>query len=190
MKGIILALSALLILGCAAETKSRYDKHYTKTAGSYSFIQGDGYKLWYDRKTRSQLNEVKKGTSEWTALQKFMRGADLDQAFYNPKTDIFAVVGKLRNKIPYDKVLLNVKKQSTDIIIESDKRIVNNTPVLYLRSVFKEDGTRLMMSTYIINVNSGSLYYLIGCRKDDYRKYRITILKTLNAIEIDQIRSK
>ena len=178
-------LLVLLIVGCATEPEIRHYAHYTKAPELDSYIQGDGYKLWYDEEIREQFREIERGSNEWKLIQKLMGNAPLDRAFRNSKTGVMAVICKFRHKIPYDKTLKLAKKQSTPAIIESDLRTVNNKPVLYIRSFAKKDDNRSMTSSYFINADSGSLLFMIGCQEDDYEKYRIIIQKALNGIEVD-----
>ena len=175
----------LLILGCATESEVRHYEHYNKSPEFDSYIQGDGYKLWYDKEFRAQFTEAEKGSIEWKVLQKFMGNAPIDRAFINSKTGFMAVIAKFRYKTPYDKMLRIAKESSTAAIIESDLRIVNNKLVLYMRSFTEKNDIRNMVNTYYINIDSGSLLFMIGCSKENYKKYRIMILKTLNSIEVD-----
>jgi hypothetical protein len=185
MKRLVLFFLVLLILGCATESEVHDYEHYNKSPGFDSFIQGDGYKLWYDKEFRALFTEAEKGSIEWKVLQKFMGNAPIDRAFINSKSGFMAVIGKFRYKIPYDKMLKIAKKSSTPAIIESDLRIVNSKLVLYMRSFAEKNDTRTMVSTYYINIDAGSLLFMIGCSNEDYKKYRIMILKTLNSIEVD-----
>ena len=185
MKRFLLILLALLVLGCATEPEIRHHRHYTKSPEFDSYMQGDGYKLWYDKEFRAQFTEAEKDSIEWKALQKFMGNTPIDRAFIHSKTGIMAVICKFRYKIPYDKMLKIAKKSSTPAIIESDQRMVNSKLVLYIRSFAEKKDTRTMASTYFINIDSGSLLFMIGCSEDNFKKYKIMILKTLNGVEVD-----
>ena len=87
--------------------------------------------------------------------------------------------------MPYDKTLNQVKKSSGAALIESDQRMVNNTPVLSIRSFAKKDGNSVMLSTYYINSDSGMLFFCIMCPEDSYGKHRKMIEEGLNGIELD-----
>ena len=185
MKKIFLILLTLLIVGCATQPEIRYYQSYNRSPEFESYIQGDGYKLWYDKEIHAQFIEPEKDSTDWKTVQKSMSSFLIDHLFYNRGSGIICVIAKNRYKIPYDKTLNHVKKSSDATIIESDQRMVNNTPVLYIRSFAKKDGNNIMLSTYYINSDSGMLVFIILCPEDSYGKYRKGIEEALNGIELN-----
>jgi hypothetical protein len=185
MKRSFLLLLIFPILGCATESEIRDHKQYTKSPTSDSYIQGDGYKLWYDNAFFIEFRRAEKGSIEWETVQKSIGNAQLDRAFIGNKTALFAAILKFKQKIQHDDLLRAAKKSSSLTIIESDQRMVNNKLALYMRSVKKENNFKSIVSTYLINADSGSRLFTIVCSEDDYRQYKTMILKTLNGIEVD-----
>lgn len=186
MKKIFLILLTLLIVGCATQPEIRYYQSYNRSSEFESYIQGDGYKLWYDKEFDAQFIKVVKDSTDWKTFQKSMSGFLLiDHLFYNRESGIICVISKNKYKISYDKILNNVKKSSAVTLIESDQRMVNNTPVLYTRSFVKKDGNNVMLSEYYINSDLGMLMFSILCPEDSYGKYRKMIQEGLNGIELN-----
>ena len=95
------------------------------------------------------------------------------------------MIAKSRYKVSYNRIFNNAKKSSDATLIESDQRMVNNTPVLYLRLSAEKDGNRVIMSAYYINSDSGMLVFWILCPEDNYEKYRKMIEEGMNGIELD-----
>jgi hypothetical protein len=182
----IFLISLFLIGGCATpQPEIRYYQSYNRPPEFESYIQGDGYKLWYDKELHSQFIELEKGSTEWEALQKSVGTHSLDHVFYNRESGVGCMITKNRYKISYDKILNNAKKLSATALIKSDQRMVNNTPVLYIRFLNKMDGNNVILSTYYINSDSGLLTLTIACPKDSYGEYRKMIQDALNGIEVN-----
>jgi hypothetical protein len=185
MKRFFLLLLIFPILGCVTESEIRDHKQYTKSPTSDSYIQGDGYKLWYDNAFFIEFRRAEKDSIEWESVQKSMGNAQLDRAFIGNKTALIVAILKFKQKIQYDEMLRAAKKSSSPTIIKSDQRMVNNKLVLYIKSAKKEENVISIVSTYLINADFGSLLFMIVCSEDDYRQYKTMILKTLNGIEVD-----
>lgn len=179
-------ISLILLAGCATpQPEIRYYKSYNKPPHFDSYIQGDSYTIWYSKDLEEHFVEIEKGTNEWQSLQKEIGIFTLQHAFYNRESGICAVIAKHRYKSSYDKVLDNVKKSSVFSLIESDQRMVNNSPALYIRYFIKEGGNNMIVSAYHINTDLGTLMFLIACLEDEYGEYRKMIQDALNGIEVN-----
>ncbi|MFC1578407.1 hypothetical protein ACFL36_05285, partial [Thermodesulfobacteriota bacterium] len=188
MKKELFTLLIILIIGCVSQPEIRYYKSYNRSPEFKSFIQGDSYKLWYDERIHSQFIEFEKDSAEWKAFQKKWGTFSLDHYFYNRISGIFFIIAKNRYKQSYDKMLKRFKKNIRSInltIIESDQRMVNNAPVLYIRFFGKEDGTNMMLSAYFINYDSGMLLIMIAGPEDEYGEHRKEIEEAMNGIELN-----
>jgi len=187
MKKVFLLLLAILFIGCATQPEIRYYKSYNRSSEFKSFIQGDSYRLWYDEKIHSQFIEFEKDSAEWKSAQKKMGAFPLDHVFHNRESDIVFGIGRIKYKASYDKMLKRSKEASEAqnlTIIESDQRMVNNTPVLYVRFLGKEDGTNMMGIVYFIHYNSGTVMFITACPEGVYWEHREKIKEAMNGIEI------
>jgi len=184
---IKLILTGLIFLtGCATpEPEIRYLQSFNKPPEFNSYIQGDNYKLWYNREFHAQFMEIEKGSTEWKSWQESMGTTSLDRAFYNRESGVIWMIAKNRYKMPYDKIVNNLKKSSDATLIESDQRMVNNKPVLYVRIFRKYNDNDIMMGAYYINSDSGLLFIAIGCLEEDYGKFKKNIQDALNGIEVN-----
>ena len=72
MKKIFLILLTLLIVGCVTQPEIRYYQSYNRSSEFELYIQGDGYKLWYDKELDAQFIKVVKDSTDWKAFQKSM----------------------------------------------------------------------------------------------------------------------
>ena len=164
---------------------SLINKSYNRSPKFELYIQGDGYKLWYDKELDTQFNKLEKDSAEWKTFQEARSELILEHLFYNRESGMACVIAKSRYKMSYDKILNHTKKLSNATLIESDQRMVNNTPVLYIKLFTKKDGNNIMLSTYYINADSGMLVFMILVLEDNYEKYRKMIEEGMNGIELD-----
>lgn len=183
---IVFLISLLFLAGCVTpQPETRYYQSYNKPPNFDSYIQGNGYKLWYSEDHQKRFVELAKEAPEWQSMQKQMGSALLEHVFIDRVRGFYIVIAKNRYKTSYDKILQRAKKSSEATLIESDQRMVNSIPVLYVRMLVKIDINKAIACLYWINTDSGILLFGILCPEDEYGENREMIQHALNGIVIE-----
>lgn len=172
---------AILIVGCTSQQEIRYYRSYNRSPDLTSHLQGKHYEFWYDEKFYAQFMKIEKGSDKWKDVQKAIDGSILDYLFMNSESGLTFMVFRNRYKPSYVRILRESSKYE---IIESDQRLVNNTPTLYVRSRDKKEDW-LTTSMYCIHYKLGTLTLAFAYPTGSWEEYSEVILKALNGIEVD-----
>jgi hypothetical protein len=146
-------------------------------------LKGDGYIFWYAPNLPVELAMVEKNSTPWKQfVSEIPITQNLDHLVVSNDGAIIFTILTSKWKTTSDRVIKNLRKTKNCRLINWENRIVNGTPVLYVKYYLKLESNHLFYNQYYLN--DGRLVLSIMALREAYIKFEPFILEALNGIEL------